>query len=44
MRGSGWTNREYEHLAQAFMETFENPILAADQPRQAVKVPAVKFK
>jgi hypothetical protein len=40
-RGRGWTNREYEHLAQAFMESSENPILATDQTSQAFKVPAV---
>jgi hypothetical protein len=42
-RGQGGINREYAHLAKAFMETSENPILRADQTSQALKVGRYKF-
>jgi hypothetical protein len=42
-RGRGWTNQEYAYLAQALMETSENPILGTDQTSQAFKVGLYKF-
>jgi hypothetical protein len=36
-------SREDAHLAQAFMETSENPILGANQTSQAFKVGLYKF-
>jgi hypothetical protein len=37
-RKRGCTIREYAYLAQAFMETPENPILGMDQTSQTFKV------
>jgi hypothetical protein len=42
-RGGGWINQEYAHLAQALMETSDNPILGMDQTSQAFNLGLYKF-